>query len=421
MFKAENFLILIFTIFISPFISNASTLKGALGQAAAYFTKTSAKIQSGQQIVIKVINYHSQERDQLAQQIEIELYFALEKQSTNLTLIDLSEAVAGVSSKNTVFIKGSYQQKGEIVTLRLQAVKGAISGEILSQIDVKFGMGSTRSRSLVAVLDIESDTLGDQQRKAYSDVFRSILNQIDEFDLASSADIDKMDPDQIQKATGCTRDTCATIIGEQLGVDRVISSSLFKIGSSNYIISAKLMDIEDGAIISSRSVEHKGDLETLNQSLRRLAFQLAGKKDPGVVQVAEKESSNLIWHITAISIAVVSTWQAMDEAGKYNELAEANTLLAQDATDVFSADYINLKDEYTANQEQMEQHESNIQMFNALTALALIWEGYLIFFSSDDEVVSAPHKQRRQPVGLAVVPVVYKTDMKLAVSISWEF
>ena len=153
---------IIFLLYSTASVTGYSaTLQDALQKAAVHFTKTSAKIKSGQQIVINITNYHSQERDQLASQIEVDLYFALEKHSSDLKLIDLNEAAAGVSSRNTVFIKGSYQQKGKTITLRLQAVKGALTGEIVSQVDVSFDLGSTRSRNLVAVLDMESDSLSD--------------------------------------------------------------------------------------------------------------------------------------------------------------------------------------------------------------------------------------------------------------------
>ena len=77
------------------------------------------------------------------------------------------------------------------------------------------------------------------------------LSKSENFDIAGSADIDKMKSDEIHKATGCSRDTCATSIGEQLGVDRVVSSSFMKNDENYYVVSGKMMDIQDGSILVS--------------------------------------------------------------------------------------------------------------------------------------------------------------------------
>ena len=62
-----------------------------------------------------------------------------------------------------------------------------------------------------------------------------------------------MNSDEIQRVTGCSRATCATIIGEQLGVDRVISSSFMKIDEDYYVVAANLPKSlsPDGALETS--------------------------------------------------------------------------------------------------------------------------------------------------------------------------
>ncbi|MCP4757545.1 MAG: hypothetical protein GY866_42345, partial [Proteobacteria bacterium] len=108
----------------------------------------------------------------------------------------------------------------------------------------------------------------------FSDVFRSVFTEADLFDMVSSADIDKMSPDTVQKQTRCTRDECATIIGEQLGVDRVISSSLRKIDQDSLYLTAKVINIKDGSIIASKIVEHQGPVKSLIPSVEKLATLL---------------------------------------------------------------------------------------------------------------------------------------------------
>jgi hypothetical protein len=265
-------------LMLLPSLTLALSLREALDEAAIYFTKTAVKIDPSKKMVIQVVNYHSQKQDTDARKIETELYFALERQFPNYKLVLLSEALAGVSDRDAVFVKGTYEKQGKKTIVRLQAVKGSLTGIILAQTMVAFESKKMVQKTLVAVMDIEAGDLKPIQRKAYSEIFRSALIQIGAFDLASSADIDKLNPDAVQKATGCTRDECATIIGEQLGVDRSISTVMLKLGERNYLLSSKILDIKDGSIVTSKTLEHKGGLDTIKKSLEDLALALGAKK-----------------------------------------------------------------------------------------------------------------------------------------------
>lgn len=253
----------------------AQTLKSAVDQVADYLTRTAVKLQPSHELVVSVVNYHSQKPDRTSKKIETELYFALERKFPDFKLILLEESLVGQSMKNAVKVKATYEQQGMNVTIRVQCISG-LDGSLLAQTEALFTLDSTRRKTLVAVLDLEANMLNSEQRKAFSDMFRSAFVDLNEFDMASSAEIDKMDPDQIQSVSGCTRDSCATIIGEQLGVDRVISSSLRKIDEDYYAISAKMLDIKDGSIVASEAVTHNGELKTLETALIKLAGELTG-------------------------------------------------------------------------------------------------------------------------------------------------
>ena len=269
----KKILIILILAFSYTTVASGASLKEASGRAARYFKNSERILQNKQIVISEVINYHSRKNDQLAKQIETELYFAFGKQFSEVKLVDESESLSGVSGKNTVFIKGTYKQEGSKATLSLKAIKGMMTGEIIYQAMVEFET-QFRKRTLVAVLDMESKILNKEQQKIISDLFREALNETKAFDMASSAEIDRMSPDEIQKASSCTRDECATIIGEQLGVDRVIASSLRKLGKNYQIIAAKIIDVNDGSIITTKSVDYDGNLRSLRSILRKLAEAL---------------------------------------------------------------------------------------------------------------------------------------------------
>ena len=286
--------LLVFIIFAISFGSPAlgASLEEAVNQAVKHFAN-SGKISQNKQIVISGIkNYHSQKKDQLSKQLETELYFAFEKQFPEVKLIDESESISGVSSKNTLFIKGSYKQKGGTASLQLKAIQGMLTGEIIDQVSVKFET-QLRKKTLVVVLDIESKVLNSSQTKAFSDLFRSFVEKKGNLVLASSADVNKMNPDAIQKQTGCTRDECATIIGEQLGVDRVISSSLFQTSNNRFMLSAKMMDIQDGSILRTATERYEGTIDRIDSALGILAEKLMGRTGVGQIGFITPTTTNL--------------------------------------------------------------------------------------------------------------------------------
>ncbi len=272
-----NLLSLIITCLIITLSSSvsASTMDEALELAAQKLKITGALNSKRDVISVEIVNFHSQQKDKTAKKIESLLYFALEDQGFRTVL--LSETLAGSGNK-TVYLKGTYEGQGDFVSVRLQLIKGLVTGEVLTQVSVEYEEKRQRSNTLVAVLDIESDDLPNSMKKAFSDLFRSALGDLGGFDLASSADVDKMNPDAIQSSTGCTRDECATIIGEQLGVDRVISTSLFKLTENKFMLTGKMMDILDGSILKTSTVRYKGKLEDMDSALNELAAKITGKK-----------------------------------------------------------------------------------------------------------------------------------------------
>ncbi len=249
------------------------SLPSAMKDAVKEIQK-SGKIAKGSNVIISgITNYYTKNKDELGKQIETNLFFAFEKQFPGVRLVDINESLTGVASGNSIFIKGNYQQKGNKGTLYIKAFKGTMDGEVVYQAVVEFDM-ERHSKTLVAVLDIEAKFLNADQKRIFSDVFREALGESGAFDMASSADVDRMKPEELQKATGCSQDSCAALIGKQLGVDRVVSTSLRRLNTKTYYFSGKIMDIQDGSIVSAKTVKHTGGVENFDMSLVALAEKL---------------------------------------------------------------------------------------------------------------------------------------------------
>ncbi|MCP4751986.1 MAG: hypothetical protein GY866_13915 [Proteobacteria bacterium] len=361
--------------------SNSPTLKHAMERAAVHFTRTAIKIEPGQKLhILEIVNDNSRKQDALAKQIETELYFALERQYPDFKLF----LGKGENTENEIFLSGNYEPKGEKTTVRLKVVEG---DKILARFETDFHT-KAHQRSLVAVLDLETDELTIEQRRAYSDIFRARLNEIDVFDIASSADVDKLDPDAVQQKTDCTRDSCAIIIGRQLGVDRVVSSSLFEVDEGSYIISSKVMDVYDASVLVAKTVEHTGDLKNLQNSLNKLANNLTGHserapvhEETGDLLLIHEESSRVPWHVAAVTMALASIWKVVDDSKSRDDLKARNEELANNyGNTIDDEERANYYAEYNENEDKIEQYESNIANYKKVAILALVWEICLVYY-----------------------------------------
>lgn len=279
--------LLFLTLFAFPYALLAQTIDQAVEQAVSTLTNPIYSQQEGERFLIQIVNLHTQQPDTISDNIETALFFSLERNFPDKKRISITDSTAGVSSRGTLFINGTYEKIGNQIQVYFKVLRGLASGELIAQAQVSYISGRQKESNLVAVLDIESENLNQQHIKIYSEIFRSALSNTGVFELASSADVDKMDPASIQQASGCTRDECATIIGQQLGVDRVISTTLIQRTTNKVFLVGKLIDIKDGSIVRSETVNHQGNKNDLDGAFIELAEKLTqedGKSSPAPVQ-----------------------------------------------------------------------------------------------------------------------------------------
>jgi len=369
----------------------ADDMKESVEEAAQILATGKLTHHTDRSIIIEVVNLHSKKRDQTAKAIETQLYQALGKEFKDFKLLFLEDSLAGINLNKAIFIHGTYEPKGKNVTAIFSAVIG-MKGEAVGQAQVTFDAPKTVGEALVAVLDIEIKGIDENQRRAYSDMFRSRLQKSGKIRLASSAEVAKMSPDAIQKSYQCTRDECATIIGEQLGVDRVISTSVIKLGKEKYMISSKVMDIKNGSILSSETLRFQGDIEEVVDPLNQLADNLVGvgaeSGGPSLV-AAEAGSGMWLWHSLALGSVGVTLSSSSSAAAQYDDLATQNKALETKyknaATQAQLDEYQN---QFKTNQDKMKALNSQMTQFNGLAVVAGLWETYLIFFGGESEVAS---------------------------------
>jgi len=393
-------------------------MEEAMDNVSEQFSQTDFVKLGEKNIIIEVSNLHSKKRDQLAKAIETQLYQALGKHFSEFKLLFLEDSLAGISLTKSIFIKGQYELEDEQVVANFKALIG-MNGEAVAQAKVSFDKKKIVDDALVAVLDIEAGDLNGQQKKAFSDLFRSKLAQSGTMNLASSADVSKMNPEAIQKSYGCTRDECATLIAEQLGVDRVVSVSVFKMSETKMMLSAKMMDVKNGSILASETVEHTGGIDTLGKGLHTLAEKMTG----GSIKAETTKAllSNVAKHLGIGVAAVVSLSQSDTSAKKYNKLAKENAALSQEyAYANTQAELEKIKAQYSGNQKKMTQLKQQVLLFNSLSLACIGWEAYLYFMSAPAAAPAvALDKQLNKPQWALYPPRYSGETARMNVEFRW--
>jgi hypothetical protein len=433
-------------MFISSTSLAAENITKALDQAAEYFVKSAVRIQSGKKLIIsEVVNYNSKKFDALGKKIQNELYFALERQWPDYKLF------VGAPEPDQVCISGTYEKKAHNVVIKLQAFSGCGKPEILGQVTVSYKEIKKRRKTLVAVLDIESNELNPAQIRGFSEIFRSELDKIGKFDIASSADVYKFDPDAVQKTTGCTRDECANIIGEQMGVDRVISSSMFKIADTHFVLSGKMLNIQTGEIVVSRTVNHNGKLSTFQKALQNLANSLTGEESDNT-DIVEQETSPVfkvkepiftqedsaqtnpagieeeswvsknIWHISAISTATVGLFGMNQYASDYNELSQENKDLQEEyETETNPGRLAAIDSKIEKNKSDMESLKQGYQTMQILLIAGISWETYLLIWGGEDQVQKSAQSSYTVPTSFKLALTTDPGSYGSGIQAAWRW
>ena len=400
MLRIQCVLFVFWLVCSSYSITEAKNLKEATHEAALYFSQTSLSGYIDQHMVIEVVNYHSGKTDQTALKIQNSLYFTLEDALPSAKLNLLTESQTGASLINTIFIRGTYEPRGEKVFLRFQATLG-LEGSVLAQKQVDYTTNRTRSKTLVAVLDLEAPSLTASQRRIFSEIFRNAINATGQFDLAATDEISKMDPDAIQRKYKCSRAECGTMIGEQLGVDRVITSSYGCVDKDMCFLTAKVMNIVKGSLGNSYDLEHNGDLKTFKSKLVEMAQKVSAAgpivfQDPiptlepePIPEVTQREftprleepvsPSHWIWHSSATLVAVYSYSQASAAQSAYKDNAAKNETIAKSSVGATASQQTSYSQEYAANQSAMKSDKSRLDQSNQIMVAALLIEGFLLY------------------------------------------
>jgi hypothetical protein len=269
---AKTILFMIFGLFV-PFMVIAESMDNAILKAVIELQKNGLNRDGKFEMVMEITNINSGKYDKDARIIKSTLYSTLQSEYPNAKIIIEEAALVGVSYK-AVLIKGTYQPKGKTINLNLKAIEQT-TGELIAKSNISYETETKISEDLIAVLTLEAPELKKEVREAFTKVYRSALLETKKFNLVNSDAIDQVDADEIQEQYSCTREECSIIVAESLNANRVITTTYTKIRDGMFFLTGSLKDIKKGSTINEHAIQHDGNINTLEQSLKKLACELA--------------------------------------------------------------------------------------------------------------------------------------------------
>ena len=170
-------------------------------------------------------------------------------------------------------------------------------------------------KTSVAVLDFQTTGgLTPQEVATLANRFRGILVQTQVFDVVEREKMnDILKAQDFNLSDECNSAECAVQVGQLLGVTQMIAGDLGKLGST-YTIDLRLIDVESGKIVQSKTQDYKGEIDGMLEVMKVIANSFAGKtlteaKDKGKKEkkkeeVASKENvstgggkSKTLWYV----------------------------------------------------------------------------------------------------------------------------
>ena len=135
----------------------------------------------------------------------------------------------------------------------------------------------TGEKMTVAVMNWEASSLDESEVISLSDRLRFELMATGQYDVMERNRMNDLLWEQGFQQTGCTSTECVVRVGQLLGVDRMITGSIGKLGRL-YTLYLQVIDIEKGRIIQSQVEDCDCPIETvLTQSIRNIVNKIADK------------------------------------------------------------------------------------------------------------------------------------------------
>ena len=133
----------------------------------------------------------------------------------------------------------------------------------------------TWTQTVIAVFEFENNGLDPREVRQLSTRLESEMVKLGDFKVVERAKIDDIFKEQKLQISGNVEETLVDV-GKLLGANQIILGRIGKIGNV-FTLSAKLVDVESGELLTSSDFDAKKGLsEFLGEGLENVALELTG-------------------------------------------------------------------------------------------------------------------------------------------------
>lgn len=182
--------------------------------------------------------------------------------------------------------------------------------------------GQVQPMESIAVLDMEGRGISAMEASTLTDRMRTELVNTGAVTVVERGQMQSVLSEQDFQLTGCTSDECAVQIGQMLGVTKMYTGSIGKIGST-YTVDVRVIDVETGAIIRTMKRDYRGEVDGLIKEIERLSWDLVGLVHPDEILEGLQEGPSLtLEEVTGRRSRPESVIQRPDAPAKKSKLGK---------------------------------------------------------------------------------------------------
>jgi TolB-like protein len=162
-----------------------------------------------------------------------------------------------------------------VMLIRILAAMLAVASTICGQ-TTSVSTDSVTKAATAAVMDFEARGLAMEQAATLSDRFRAELAGCKQVRQVERSRMDEILREQGFQQSGCTSTECAVQTGRLLGVEKMISGSVSRIGET-WTVQARVIDVGTSEILKTAILDERGAIdELLTPGMAKLAEKLVG-------------------------------------------------------------------------------------------------------------------------------------------------
>ena len=156
---------------------------------------------------------------------------------------------------------------------------------------VLFASGATQDNLPgIAVLPLEGNGISAPEALVLTDELRSVLVKSGKYNVVERSNMESILQEQGFQLSGCTSTECAVEAGKLLGVNKMVTGSVGKLGEL-FNITVRLFDVGSGRIEKSSSQKHEGSVEELLEVIHSVALELSvSDKDMSSVEMSDTKT-----------------------------------------------------------------------------------------------------------------------------------